>query len=153
MLELTVHSDESGGFRGECEPYVMAAIAHRTGCLELTEAAELWSSLELGPPDKFHATESSSAAQRETLNDRAAHLAKTINGNQDSKLIALFYQHRRGRTLLRQDVYLDMVVHLAVHSARWFVHRAVRDSSWSGLVPLKVELNLARRFALNLQPL
>lgn len=153
-LDLTIHSDESGSFDGSLrwEPYVLAAVVHSSDVFPPDEARALWDTLELGIPNEFHANACTLEEKRDVLTPAAKKLTSELQKCRGVGMVAVHYLHRAGRTLPREDVYVDMAMHLAIRATSWFVRRAIRDLSWSGLVPLTIELNLARRFPLNLRP-
>ena len=160
-IEITIHSDESGSFQASepqtgrltpnGEPFVMAAIAHETGAFTPVAADALWRRTGLGEPSTFHA--SAGALSREQLDESARVVREHLSSTDGVFGVTRWYRHRRNVPLPREDVYLDVAVHLAIDAVKTVVRDVVDRGSWKGLVPLKVELNLARRQALNLRPL
>lgn len=161
-IELSIHTDESGLFRAQDErsghpafpgePFLLAAVTHWNGGLDPLAVSTLWDDLGLGHHGLFHARDWPKA--RRTELDKAAEAAvRVIASARGAGLEVVAYRFHPRQPLPREDVYLDLVFHLVAGAVRGAVRAVVADESWTGLVPLKVELNLARRDGLNLRPL
>jgi hypothetical protein len=161
-INITIDSDESGKFcavdKGSGaaafpgEPFLLAGVVRWNGGLDILAAEDLWKGLGLGHWGNFHASETTKDRRR--LLDRAAQsAARGVSEAERGRLEIVAYRFQPRLQLPRDDVYLDLVVHLVLGAVREVVREVVDDTSWSGLAPLRLELNLARRGGLNLRPL
>lgn len=158
-LAIQIHTDESGRFQatdprsGETawdgEPFLLAGIVTE-GAFSPEQAHALWNGLGLGPASEFHAAE---RADRQRLNAAARTVLRHLGAQDTASVVSVAHRYLVSQGLPRPSVYLDLVTHLTVEAVRGAVHAATARTDWSGLVPLKVELNLARREGLNLRPL
>lgn len=152
-FEITIHADESGTFEASAdnEPWVIAAIAHPSGSYSLTEAGKDWEALGLGPPDEFHAN-TWSPEDRPRLDAAAEALTRMLRRRREVELVPVIYWHRASRLRSRHDSWPDVVLHAVVRASRRFMDRRWRARPWAEPARLRIEVNLARRFAINVAP-